>query len=162
MSARTSAANPSLSTTRRKRPSRRLPRRSERAWRPWTLAWFGACGLAITNGIARQAIYEGHVGDLQAHQVSTATLLAVFALYVWMLQRRWPIQTARTALAIGAAWAVLTLTFEFGFGHYVVGQSWAELLEAYNLANGRLWVLVPLWTLVAPAVMRTIKQPRSR
>lgn len=126
------------------------------------MAWFGACGLAITNGIARQAIYEGHVGDLQAHQVSTATLLAVFALYVWMLQRRWPIQTARTALAIGAAWAVLTLTFEFGFGHYVVGQSWAELLEAYNLANGRLWVLVPLWTLVAPAVMRAIKQPRSR
>jgi hypothetical protein len=126
------------------------------------MAWFGAGGLAITNGIARQAFYEGHVGDLQAHQVSTATLLAVFALYVWMLQRRWPIQTARTALAIGAAWAVLTLTFEFGFGHYVVGQSWAELLEAYNLANGRLWVLVPLWTLVAPAVMRTIKQPRSR
>jgi hypothetical protein len=44
------------------------------------MAWFGACGLAITNGIARQAFYEGHVGDLQAHQVSTATLLAVFAL----------------------------------------------------------------------------------
>ena len=89
-------------------------------------------------------------------------MLAVFALYVWMLQRRWPIQTARTALAIGAAWAVLTLSFEFGFGRYVVGQSWAELPEAYNLANGRLWVLVPLWTLVAPAVMRTINQPRSR
>jgi hypothetical protein len=67
------------------------------------MAWFGAGGLAITNGIARQAFYEGHVGDLQAHQVSTATLLAVFVLYVWMLQRRWPIQTARTALAIGAA-----------------------------------------------------------
>jgi hypothetical protein len=44
------------------------------------MAWFGAGGLAITNGIARQAFYEGHVGDLQAHQVSTATLLAVFAL----------------------------------------------------------------------------------
>jgi hypothetical protein len=116
--------------------------------------------LAIANGIARQAIYEGHVGDLRAHQVSTATLLAVFALYAWMLQRRWPIQTARTALAIGAAWVGLTLAFEFGFGHYVTGQSWTELLEAYNLANGRVWVLVPLWTLVAPAVMRTVQRPR--
>jgi hypothetical protein len=162
MSARTSHPNTSLSTQRRKRPDRRLPRRGERVWRPWTLAWLGACGLAITNGIARQAIYEGHVGDLQAHQIATATLLAVFALYVWVLQRRWPLQTARAALAIGAVWAVLTSAFEFGFGHYVAGQPWAELLEAYNLANGRVWVLVPLWTLVAPAVMRTIQQPRSR
>jgi hypothetical protein len=161
MPARTSHANPSLSTTRRKRPDRRLPRRSEGAWRPWTLAWFGACGLAITNGIVRQALYEGHVGDLQAHQTSTATLLAVLALYVWMLQRRWPIEAARTALAIGAVWTVLTLTFEFGFGHYVADQSWADLLEAYDLANGRVWVLVPLWTLVAPAVMRTIQHTRS-
>ena len=152
--------DPALSTTRREHPDRRPPRGSERVWRPWTLAWLGACGLAIANGIARQAIYEGHVGDLRAHQVSTATLLAVFALYAWMLQRRWPIQTARTALAIGAAWVVLTLAFEFGFGHYVTGQSWTELLEAYNLANGRVWVLVPLWTLVAPAVMRTVQRPR--
>jgi hypothetical protein len=118
--------------------------------------------LAIANGIARQAIYEGHVGDLQAHQISTTTLLAVVALYVWMLQRRWPIETTRTALAIGAVWVVLTLAFEFGFGRYVVGQSWGELLGAYNVANGRVWVLVPLWTLVAPAVMRSIQRPRSR
>jgi hypothetical protein len=116
----------------------------------------------MINGIARQAIYEGHVADLQAHQIATATLMVVFALYVWMLQRRWPIQMARTALAIGAVWVVLTVAFEFGFGHYVVGQSWAELLEAYNLANGRVWALVPLWTLVAPAVMRIIQQARSR
>ena len=162
MSARPLPANPLLSTPRRKRPSRRPPGSSGRAWRPWTLAWLGACGLAIANGIVRQAIYEGHVGDLQAHQISTATLLAVFALYVWMLQRRWPIETTRTALAIGAVWVVLTLAFEFGFGRYVVGQSWGELLGAYNVANGRVWVLVPLWTLVAPAVMRSTQRPRSR
>jgi hypothetical protein len=28
--------------------------------------------------------------------------------------------------------------FEFGFGHWVVGDSWSNLLGAYNLAEGRV------------------------
>ena len=129
-------------------------------WRPWTVAWLGACALAFGNAIIRQTLYEGHVGDLRAHQISTATLLGIFAVYVWMLHRRWPIETNQTALAVGASWAMLTLAFEFGFGHWVVGQSWTELLEAYNVADGRVWVLVPIWTMIAPAIMRALQQPR--
>jgi hypothetical protein len=117
--------------------------------------------LAITNGTARQAIYEGHVGDLQAHQISTATLLAVLPSTSGCCSAAGH-PGGPDPLAIGAAWAVLTLTFEFGFGHYVAAQTWAKLLEAYNLANGRVWVPVPLWTLAAPAVMRTTQHPRSR
>jgi hypothetical protein len=124
------------------------------------VAWLGACGLAFGNAIIRQALYEEHLGDLRAHQVSTATLLGLLAVYVWMLDRRLPIGTNQAALVVGAIWATLTLAFEFGFGHWVVGQSWAELLEAYNLADGRVWVLVPLWTLIAPATMRALQQPR--
>ena len=80
--------------------------------------------------------------------------------HVWMLHRRWPIGTNQAALAVGAIWATLTLAFEFGFGHWVVGQSWGELLEAYNLADGRVWVLVPIWTMIAPATMRALQQPQ--
>jgi hypothetical protein len=40
-----------------------------------------------------------------------------------MLDRRWPIVTNQAALAVGAIWATLTLAFELGFGHWVVGQS---------------------------------------
>ena len=40
-------------------------------------------------------------------------------------------------MEIGAAWVVLTVIFEFGFGHYVDGKSWSELLENYNLPAGR-------------------------
>jgi hypothetical protein len=119
----------------------------------------GACGLAFGNAIIRQALYEGHVGDLRAHQISTATLLGIFAVYVWVLHRRWPIDTSETALAVGVIWTMLTLAFEFGFGHWVAGQSWAELLEAYNLADGRVWVLIPIWTMIAPATMRALQQP---
>jgi hypothetical protein len=103
---------------------------------------------------------RGSRRDLRAHQISTATLLGIFAVYVWMLHRRWPIETNQIALAVGAIWAMLTLGFEFGFGHWVVGQSWTELLDAYNVADGRVWVLVPIWTMIAPVTMRALQQPR--
>ena len=45
---------------------------------------------------------------------------------------------------------MLTVLFEFGFGHYVTRDSWAALLGAYNLAEGRAWAAVPLWTAVGP------------
>jgi hypothetical protein len=160
MPLRTSPASQSASTALSRFAQRRGASRRRDPWRPWTVAWLGACGLAFGNAIIRQAIYEGHVGDLRAHQISTATLLSIFAVYVWMLQRGWPIETNQAALAVGAIWATLTLAFEFGFGHWVVGQSWAELLEAYNLTHGRVWVLIPIWIMTAPATMRALQQSR--
>ena len=161
MSVRAPKAHRSLAGVRPERMHSWRSRSRTGVWRPWTLAWFGACGLAIANAIVRQAIYEGQVGDLTAHQISTGTFLVIFTAYVWMVHRRWPVDTAQTALAIGASWVILTLVFEFGFGHYAAGQSWPELLGAYNLTDGHVWALVPLWTLVAPAAMRGLQQPSS-
>jgi hypothetical protein len=42
---------------------------------------------------------------------------------------------------------------EFGFGHYVAGDSWSELLENYNLATGHVWPALLLWLLVGPALV---------
>jgi hypothetical protein len=50
--------------------------------------------------------------------------------------------------------------FEFGFGHWVVGDSWSNLLGAYNLAEGRVWAAVALWTLVGPQVIRRLRARR--
>ena len=47
-----------------------------------------------------------------------------------------PVPTARAAADVGAAWVVLTVAFEFGFGHYVAKQSWDTLLADYNLRRG--------------------------
>ncbi len=59
-----------------------------------------------------------------------------------------------TATAVGGLWALLTLGFEFGFGHSVRGTSWAELLADYDVSRGRIWVLVPIATAAAPALVR--------
>ena len=78
--------------------------------------------------------------------------------YFAALERRWPIATTRRALEIGATWAVLTVVFEFGFGHWVGGQSWTELARDYDLSSGRLFSLVLLWVGVGPAVVRALRR----
>jgi hypothetical protein len=118
------------------------------------LGWLGLAAIAIVNGALRQGMYGRWTSDAIAHQLSTVTLLAVSAAYTWWLQRRWPLPSNRTAMGVGVAWLVATVLFEFGLGHYVVGDSWSTLFADYDLTNGRIWVLVPLWFLVAPAVAR--------
>ena len=125
--------------------------------RPWLLAWLGLPVLGIANGALRDGTYKRATGELAAHQLSTGTLLALMAAYLWVLEGRWPIRTSREAFAVGGSWAVLTILFEFGFGHYVVGDSWSTLLRAYNPGAGRVWAAVPLWTLLGPEVMRRLR-----
>lgn len=128
--------------------------------RLWLVAWLGLPALGIANGVARDVTYGHVLSEPAAHQLSTATLLLVMAAYLWALERRWPIPTSRTAFTIGGIWAVLTILFEFGFGHYVTGDSCTALLHAYNLADGRVWAAVPLWTVVGPEVIRRVRVRR--
>jgi hypothetical protein len=61
---------------------------------------------------------------------------------------------------VGFAWMVLTLTFECGLG-FVTGLSWSEILADYDLMAGRIWILVPLFTAVAPRLAREVRERRS-
>ncbi|HZJ50094.1 MAG TPA: hypothetical protein VFF07_04400 [Actinomycetota bacterium] len=80
----------------------------------------GRSGLGIINGTIRELAYKDQVGDLTAHYISTVTLIVLLALYMWLLEKRWPIPGLGSALEIGATWLHLTTaSFDFGFGHYV-------------------------------------------
>lgn len=125
----------------------------DRVWGRWTAAWLGGSVLGIINGTIRELTYKDRVGDLTAHYISTATLIVLLALYMWLLENRWPIPTSRSALKIGATWLVLTASFDFGFGHYVDGKAWSELAKDYDVTAGRVWILILIWIAVAPAVV---------
>lgn len=56
------------------------------------------------------------------------------------------------AVAVGLFWPLLTLSFEFLFGHYVTWHPWERLLQDYDFLAGRLWILVPIWITIAPCV----------
>ena len=149
-----------LEPTDAKHRSPKLSASSGTQVRPWLLAWLGLPVLGIANGALRDATYKQATGELAAHQLSTATLLGLMTGYIWALERRWPIGTSREAFTIGGSWALLTILFEFGFGHYVTRDSWARLLGAYNLAEGQIWAAVPVWTAVGPELIRRLSGRR--
>ena len=105
--------------------------------------------IAVVNGALREALIKKYTGELRAHQLSTVLLLLFFAFYIGFVLKLFPPTSQAGALFIGLLWLVLTLVFEFGFGRWR-GKSWKVLLADYNLAKGRLWVLIPLWVAVAP------------
>jgi len=131
--------------------------------RPWLLAWGGLAALGVANGAARQGLYADALGDHAAHQLSTVTLLLLVAAYTRWLQRRWPLGDDLSAVRVGAAWAVMTVGFELGFGHFVAGTSWKTLLADYDLLAGNLWALVPTGIALAPWVaVRLARRRRTR
>ena len=117
----------------------------------YLLAWFPMLLLAIGNGALREFFLKKYVGELTAHQLSTFSLLILFAIYIGLVIKFIPPASANQALLLGSFWLALTLLFEFGFGRYR-GNSWSTLLEDYNLLKGRLWMLIPAWVAIAPYV----------
>jgi len=116
----------------------------------YLLAWFPMILIAVANGALRAAWLVPRLGEHAARQVSTLLLIALFALYIGYVARRWPIASSGEALAVGGLWLALTLVFEFGIGRFVSGLSWQQMIAEYDLAAGRLWALVPLWVAAAP------------
>jgi hypothetical protein len=105
--------------------------------------------LAVLNGALRDLGYKKYVGSLTAHQISTFTLIILFAFYIGYIINRFPPVSSTQAILIGTIWVILTLSFEFGFGRYR-GNSWLVLFADYNVLKGRIWVLIPVWVLIAP------------
>jgi hypothetical protein len=116
------------------------------------IAWIGLVPIGILNGVIRQTTYGGVLPELAAHQISTATGILLFGLCIWWLNRKWPLASTAQAWLVGGTWLMLTIAFEFVFGHYVMGNSWNHLLSDYNLLKGRLWVFVLIWITLAPRV----------
>jgi hypothetical protein len=50
------------------------------------------------------------------------------------------------------------VAFEFLAGHYWFHASWSALFADYNLAQGRIWILVLVTTLLAPVVARAMRK----
>src|SRR6476469_7450887 len=99
-------------------------------------AWLGLMVLAVVNGVARDKLYGPRVGELAAHQFSTALLLIAFGAYFYGLEKLWPLHSNATAWAIVAAWLIMTLTSETALGRLVARQPWRVLLADYDLRAG--------------------------
>nr|WP_293301206.1 hypothetical protein [Allomuricauda sp.] len=105
--------------------------------------------LAILNGTLREFGFKKYVGELTAHQLSTVTLLILFAACMGFMVKKFPPESSTQALWLGLFWMVLTLIFEFGFGK-LRGNSWGKLLYDYYIWKGRIWVFIPIALAIGP------------
>ena len=113
------------------------------------LCWFPMLLLAIINGTARDLWYKKYVGEITAHQISTVSLILLFGFYIWLVMKKYPAKSGTQAIYVGLFWLTLTLAFEFGFG-LMRGRTLTQLLGEYDIMKGRIWILIPLWVILAP------------
>ena len=126
------------------------------------LAWCAILVLAVINGALRQGFLIPRLGEGAGHIVSTLLLSALVLGATWLLLPWIGATTRGDAWSVGGLWLLLTVAFEFLAGHYLFGTPWEELLADYNVTQGRIWVLVLVTTLLAPALVLHLRQPRSR
>lgn len=115
--------------------------------------WLLLLVIAVGAGTLRTALLEPRIGERAAHIIGTLLVAAIIAAVIWATAG-WlsPARNRAELLAVGVSWVAATVLFELGFGHYVMGHSWARLLADYNLLAGRLWLLVLLTLLLMPVI----------
>ncbi len=121
------------------------------------LVWVIIAMFAIINGVFRENILAPLLGETLALPISGLSLsiivFAVTSLSFSLISGN----DRLTYKLIGLEWVLLTLFFEFVFGYYVVGRSWASIFEVFNIMKGDLFLVVLATSLVSPLLVAMIK-----
>ena len=116
------------------------------------IIWILFVFLAVLNGTFRQKFISPKLGEYPGHVISTIILILLVFAVTFFFVRHLQTSLTRDLLTIGIFWVVLTVLFEFVFGHYAMGNPWSQLFADYNIFRGRLWCLVLLNNLIAPFI----------
>jgi len=119
--------------------------------------WLIFVAFAILNGAFRNLVLEPKIGKYAGHVISTILLISVILMVTFLFIRKIMDYSKIDLVLIGTTWVLLTIIFEFIFGHYVMGNSWNTLLADYNIFKGRLWSLVLITEFVSPLRFGSIK-----
>ena len=122
------------------------------------LIWFLLLLVAIINGAARSAFIAPWLGEQAGHIISTLILSLAILVVAWTSIGWINPGRRRNALLVGTAWVILTVAFEFLAGHYLFGNPWDKLFADYHIAQGRIWVLVLITSLIAPLLAMWVRR----
>ena len=120
------------------------------------LVWLGIACLAVANGVLREKLMVPQWGRHIALPLSGITLCMLVFLAAWFCRGFIGAKTGTVQWLVGVQWVLMTLAFEFLFGHYVAGKSWAVLLQSFNIATGDLFSLVLVVSLLSPRLAARI------
>jgi hypothetical protein len=114
-----------------------------------SVIWLAILVLASLNGAVRDLTVAPRTGDTIARALSTVILCGLVLWVTWASIRWLAPASPREALGLGVFWVALTLIFEFGAGR-LSGKPRSVVLADYDVLRGRIWVLVPIVTFLAP------------
>jgi len=119
--------------------------------------WFVFLVIAFGVGAVREGLLRPRIGEAKAHVIGTLIAVAFMILVIYAFIQRVHGSCSMTDLIlIGVLWLVMTVAFEFGFFHFVMGKPWEALLADYNVLRGRIWVLVLATVLLGPIIVGTL------
>jgi hypothetical protein len=121
------------------------------------LVWFGLLVAAFANGTVRELALRPRVDEPTAHAISVGLLSAVILIVSWSTVTWIRPRSSSDAWRVGVLWLALTIAFEFLAGHYLFGAPWSRLWADYNVLRGRIWVMVLITTLAAPAIAARVR-----
>ena len=113
------------------------------------LIWLAIIPCAILNGAFREVAINPLIGERYGLPLSGVLLCVILFVVCWFGIPRIGRGTTKTYWIIGLWWVILTVLFETCFG-LLTGDTLAELIRAYDITTGNLWLLVILFTGTAP------------
>ena len=102
-------------------------------------AWLIIVPVMIANGVFRELVLERWVAAMFAEILSGCLGVAIIVVMTRYLLRPLAGQSAAALVRASVTLVLLTVAFEFLFGHYVDSKSWSELVANYAIWEGRLW-----------------------
>ena len=125
------------------------------------LVWLSIIPLAILNGAFREVFLTPWFGERYSQPVSGIILCFLIFVVSFVLLPRIGKGEQRIYWKIGVLWIALTLVFETIFG-LATGSSFGELLRAYDITTGNLWLLVVIFIGFAPWLAAKIKNKNTK
>lgn len=122
-----------------------------------SIIWFVIAALAVANGLFRESVLVSNLGESIALPVSGMLLSLIVFIVTCLSFPLFGKNNALTYFLIGLQWVLMTLLFEFLFGHYVIGKTWSDILEVFNIMKGNLFIFVLIVSLFSPLLVAKIK-----
>lgn len=118
--------------------------------------WLGIIPLAMLNGVLREAMLSPALGYI-ALPISGILLSTMVFLLTFIFIPRLGKGTPSTYVKIGFVWIIATVLFEFTLG-FATGESLENMLTAYNIFSGNLWLFVIIFIGFTPWLTAKVKK----
>jgi hypothetical protein len=119
--------------------------------------WLLLIGAESVHGVLRTALLTPRIGDFAARQAGVLTgsvlILALAYLTVPLIRA----SRSRELLWVGLLWVALTVLFEAGLGHFVLGISWETFFSDYKIGRGGLMPIGLVILALAPLIAAKLR-----